>query len=275
MHAAIVDPVIQRIAQNPLLVRWTRRTNGRSVRRLLGIGFLISLAAVLLSLLVAAVDAEYAGATETALLLLGISIIATPPFIAYSAAILTSQELHNVDYPLLCITTLSNAQIVEGFVFSVLYRSRARLMILVGFLPVMLFMTAVVTSHARYDLCVQRSAYQTQQAASCDVEAPTGADMLNIAEVYALLLTNTAGLSLFAAALGVCCVVWLRNVSLASGAAVFTIIGLYVYVFLDVLFGGRLFFSLPLREMTLLLPAEVVAALALLLLAQPRARKTP
>jgi hypothetical protein len=61
--------------------------------------------------------------------------LSLPLFIASTSASLTVRYTHSLEYPLLCTTPLSNAQIVRGYVLAALRYVRAPLVLMLGLLP--------------------------------------------------------------------------------------------------------------------------------------------
>ncbi len=133
---------------NPLVIRSLRQPARLPARRILTFSVRIALFVTAVCLAEAALRREV-GLTMWMLLSAAIMLISTPPFVAYTASNLTLHELRSQQYELLHITALSNARLVQGYLFSALYRCRYFLLLIAGFMPFLIFSAMVYAGYMR------------------------------------------------------------------------------------------------------------------------------
>ncbi len=140
------------LCANPLLARLMYRRKGRSTRWFIFLGAGVS-GLVFLASVVGAKIFHESGLIPAALGIAFLALIALPPYVAYAAGVMLTSEVSSESYSLLCVTPLSNTQLLEGHILSILHRLRAPLLIVVGLAPVLLLMAMLADPLTAYLRC--------------------------------------------------------------------------------------------------------------------------
>lgn len=122
---------------NPLVIRFTRRSRWPSIRA----AFWLTFGLGVTSLVVATRATLHLREAYFELLTLGLLLISlamtllTPSLVALVAVALTGRDVRSDLHDLLCTTPLSEAALVQGYIFGVLHRLRVLLVVVVGMMP--------------------------------------------------------------------------------------------------------------------------------------------
>lgn len=225
----MVNNAIRSIATNPIFVRLTRR--GISLRVTVRIANVSLLFSALVGIGIGAGFSGTAAGVEMYTLIafvLSIPVAFYAPMVAAFAATIASADVQSEDYTMLKLTLITPQRIVNGYVFSALYRLRVLHAVVIG-LSLLGFFQWVgmgLTGHLGAQPAMAFSA---------------GANMA----LSAIAILRIVGRGLFAAALGVALsLLWRRRglAIIASATVIIVIQGLnYVISILitySVLFGG-------------------------------------
>jgi hypothetical protein len=207
---------------NPLVLRLIRRPVRMSSWRILLITICVAL--IVLALCTAAITSRYdLTITPGLLLLVAILMISTPPFVAYAASTLTLRELHSEQFELLHVTALSNARLIQGYIFAALYRARPFLLVIFGLMPTVLLGAMFYSGYVR---CTYN--FSGQLLTDCG-SIPLPEDPALWLLTFLLIFVCFAGVVLLSAIFGVLLAVlfqieWIAN----PGALMLTLIGTMV-----------------------------------------------
>jgi hypothetical protein len=150
------------------------------------------------------------------------AVLSLPPFIASTAARVVVSYAHSPEYPLLCVTALSDGEIVTGYVLAILRHVRALLILMLGLAPVFGMMVAYVVWLVNVFDYPPMTWYD-------GVLATADLGMFGIVLKHILITTALSlgllGINLLATALGVGFGLWWRSATPASIAALMTTVG--------------------------------------------------
>lgn len=195
-----------RLTANPLLVKETRRPNKLSASAALKLDFGAGLAVSAFSIAYLLLVREI-GLISLIAALYCLVVLSVPPFVAYTAAILTINERQAEQFDLLQLTTLSNAKLIQGYVLTALYRCRGFLAVLVGIAPFAIIWGIYLSVYEVYVRCVQ---YRLPSSSyTCQQPDPILVPLALMA--FVVLLISVVGVCLLSASLGVLFATWTRS----------------------------------------------------------------
>jgi hypothetical protein len=198
---------------NPLLVKEIRLPTRLNARKILKLGFGIGLVVSILS----AVSLLFTYDTNLIILftlIYGVIVISVAPFIAYTAAILTVNNMRAEQFDLLYLTTIRDARLIEGYILSACYRCRGFFAVLIGIAPFVITWATYLSVYSGYIRCLQYDIIP----ASCELPSPM---LLPVALISFIVLSiSLIGVYIFSASLGVFFAVLAKSRLLSGIAAV-------------------------------------------------------
>lgn len=201
--------------RSPLAARLTKRAGCLAGRAAVVLGAGLALAVSALAILEVASDPGGPYAISGWSTLLAIIVWPSLPiFIAYVAASLTVNYARSFEYPLVCTTTLSDAEIVKGYLFATLYYCRSIVALMMGLVP----MVTYLLLEPGFPSFAHRG---SRLMAGLDLLIL----VLKCAHVGTLLGVGLLGISLMAAALGMWLATWWRSVVPAASVALMLTVG--------------------------------------------------
>jgi hypothetical protein len=145
--------IIARLISNPLLVKEIRRSPKALVRPALKAGFAMGVVMMVLSLLMLFASDEV-GHITLIMALYGLVVISLPSLAANSASTFTLNIMQNAQFDLLYLTSISNAQLIEGYILTTLYRCRGYFSVVLGFAPFALIGGIYLSVYEPYVRCL-------------------------------------------------------------------------------------------------------------------------
>jgi hypothetical protein len=253
------------LQSNPLIARSIRQRSRLSVRRTLLLSVCIALL-VSAFCLAQALFIRNISLTIVALMLVVTLMIAGPPLVAYLSASFTLQELHSEQYELVHVTALSDARLVQGYVYNALHRSRFIPLLIAGFSP--FFVLGGVFFQGYINCYVIRYSYAG--STQCQSMLPLPSDAALWLVMWVILFVCLGGLMLLAANFGVLLAVLFQNPFIANFMA---LLGALIGTLLVAGWGLRGPLPGVLAKGTVLAVAIYAASRMCLLVAQPFARR--
>ncbi|MBI3241948.1 MAG: hypothetical protein HYZ49_06610 [Chloroflexi bacterium] len=190
---------------NPLLTRLTAKPSRLSARVCFWLAFGLGVSTLLVSTQLFLADHNSNFRTPIYLLpmLFAALAAAVPPIVALIAGSLTARNVSDGSYELLTTTTLSDASIVQGYVFAALYRARGLLALAVGLAPPLVVGMLDSALHASLFLCRVNHFYHTGDYNPRMDYSVCAMPSASVGLTWLLIALGLWGLNLLAAALGV------------------------------------------------------------------------
>lgn len=207
------NQIVDRWMSNPLFVREMRRAQKPTIRSAIRRGIVIGVIVAFLTL-VFLVRGDERGYLQAVLFLYALLIISLPPFAAYTAAAVTSDDMTRQQFEMLHITALSNASLVEGYILSTLFRCRWLIGPIIGFAPFALVASIYVSNS--FASCFPNN----YLSPTCRIMPSLDAVLLTVLSSILFVLT-IAGVCLLSATIGVLLAAWWRNRPLSTFVAPF------------------------------------------------------
>jgi len=186
------------LTANPLLVKETRRPNKLSARAALKLDFGAGLVASAFSIAYFLLVRDI-GLISLIAALYCLAVLSMPPFVAYTAAILTVNDMRASQFELLQLTAISNTRLIEGYILTALYRCRGFLAVLIGIAPFAIIWGIYLSVYEVYIRCVQ---YRLPSSSyNCEPPSPILVPLALMA--FMILIISVVGVCLLSASLGV------------------------------------------------------------------------
>jgi hypothetical protein len=220
---------------NPLLTRLTARPSQLSARACFWLAF--GLAGLTLLVSVQLFLADHNPNFRTLIYVLPVLFVAlaaaVPPVVALVAGSITARNVADGSYELLTATTLSDAAIVQGYVFAALYRVRWLLALALSLVPPLVVGMLDSALHVAIYLCRVDHFYHTGDYSPQMDYSVCSMPSVDVSFTWLLIALGLWGLNLLAAAMGVGLALRLRNplvvITLAPLAAFLLSFGLFWY----------------------------------------------
>ena len=190
---------------NPLISRLTGKPSWFSMRASLWLAFGLGVLTLLVSVQLFLADHNPDFRTPIYLLpmLFAALAAASPPIVALIAGSLTARNVSDGSYELLTATTLSDASIVQGYLFAALYRVRGLLALAMSFVPPLVVGMLDSALHASLFLCRVNHFYHTGDYSPRMDYSVCAMPSASVGLTWLLIALGLWGLNLLAAALGV------------------------------------------------------------------------
>lgn len=220
---------------NPLLTRLTARPSRLSARACFWLAFGLGVSTLLVSvqLFLADHNPNFRTLIYVLPVLFAALAAAVPPVVALVAGSTTARNVADGSYELLTATTLSDAAIVQGYVFAALYRVRWLLALVVSFAPPLVVGMLDSALHVAIYLCRVDHFYHTGDYSPQMDYSVCSMPSVDVSFTWLLIALGLWGLNLLAAALGVGLALRLRNplvvITLAPLAAFLLSFGIFWY----------------------------------------------
>jgi hypothetical protein len=212
---------LERIRQNPLLIRQMRRTQRVTTQMAIRRSIIISVGVFLFT--VFALIGQMNGAVYVMLMCMAWTFMMLPVMSALMAASITAQERRNDGFKLVCLTTISNYRLVEGHVVSAIYFVRNVLILMCGFTPLLAFGLIFAFGFHDFSTCLIR---RIDSFETCIDQLPAMADTFVAILSVSILIASIWGITVFGMIAGVTLAILLRN----EPIAIFSTAGLMLYV---------------------------------------------
>jgi len=210
---ACLRQTLQHIFSNPLLVREMHRSPQPTLRSAFIRSFVASAA---LGYFMGIWLNPQSRIITLIVVILGASTFFIPPIVAFMSALITLNDLNSRHFDLIRLTTISDAQLVQGYVASTCYRCRLLFSAAIAFAPLLFIRIIVVTTHETYFRCLVSSIL----VSPCSL-LPSLSTIFSFFSIFMVLGVNILALSLLSAALGVLLAGLWRNAFFSSLSALF------------------------------------------------------
>lgn len=251
---------IARLTSNPLLIRETRRPTRITARSVLKYSFSLSFIITVFAVVGVIFGNGESGHVSLMLALFSLAVVSVPPYVAYTAAVLTVIDRQSKQFDLVHITTISNARLIEGYNLSVMYRSRALFLAIIGFAP----LAIVWAVYMSVSFCTD-SYFTTAPPCQPISSASVFVSLLS----FMVLGINVGGICLLSIVLGVFLGAWWGSRFLSSTVALLiTLITITCLIFASVNFSV----AVLLERNLLFLPGLYLAYILFVRVIRPLAR---
>jgi len=190
-----------------------RRSKQGVARSALKFGFGLGMAITLFSLSGLLISPEI-GHVRLMLSLFFLVTASIPPFLAYTAVLMTVAGIRERQFELLYVTTISDARLLEGHILSALYRNRRLLLMVIGFAPIAIVWMLYVSTAENYVRCL----HNVNPSRVCQPSSLIS--VLSALLAFIAISISVGGTCFLSTILGVWFAVWWRNRFFSSIVAV-------------------------------------------------------